>query len=172
MVAQVLWQRVDQTARLFLPAATTLMLGIVAVLPIGLPRWGVLSPPLMLAAVFYWAVVRPDLLPATAAFALGLLQDLLTGAPLGANAFALVLVQWILRSQRRYLANRPFFLLWMAFAPVVVGAALVDWLVYAGVTLSVPPIAEGLVRAALGFVLFPLVCGLVLTWSHRALAED
>jgi len=56
------------------------------------------------------------LLPAVAAFALGLFQDLLTGAPLRSNALILVLTQWILRSQRRYLANRPFLLLWAGFA--------------------------------------------------------
>jgi len=46
---------------------------------------------LMLAAVYYWSVTRARAVARVAAFALGLFQDLLTGAPLGSNALILVL---------------------------------------------------------------------------------
>jgi rod shape-determining protein MreD len=165
-----LWQRLDQTARKLLPALTTLILGLLVLIPLGVPRWGALAPPLMLASVYYWSLSRPGLLPPSASFALGLYQDLLTGAPLGSGALILVVVQWILRSQQRFLANRPFILLWAGFAPVAAGAALADWVIYALFTVTVPPIADGLVRAALGFALFPVVARLLLIPAHRALA--
>jgi len=163
-------QRLDRNARKLLPAATTFLLGLAIVIPTGIPQWGALAPPLMLAAVYYWSLSRPGLLPPSAAFLLGLFQDLLTGAPLGSGALILVLVQWVLRSQQRFLANRSFLLLWAGYAPVVFGAALVEWLVYAAYTFSATPIAEGFVRALLGLVLFPVVAGLVLIPAHRALA--
>ena len=151
---------------------TALGLCVVSLLPLGLPRWGALAPPLMLAAVYYWSLSRPNLLPPIIAAGLGLFQDLLTNAPVGSGVLVMVLVQWILRSQQRFFINRPFLLLWAAFAPVVLGAAIIDWVVYAGYTLSAPPIVEGLVRAALAFVLFPLVAGLVLIPAHRALTTE
>jgi len=165
-------QRLDRNARKLLPALTTALLGVVVVVPIGIPQWGALAPPLMLAAVYYWALARPGLLPPSAAFVLGLFQDLLTGAPLGSGALILVVVQWILRSQQRFLGNRPFLLLWAGFAPVVLGAALVEWAIYALFTFSAVPIAQALVRAVLGFVLFPVVAGLVLIPVHRSLAVN
>ena len=170
MVEPTLWRRLDQNARNLLPAITAVFLGLLMLLPIGVPMWGKLAPPLMLAAVYYWSLTRPGLLPPGAAFALGVYQDLLTGAPLGSTSLVLVLVQWILRSQQRYLANRPFILLWAGFAPVALGAALIDWAVYAAFTLATPSIVEGLVRAALGFAVFPIVAGLVLIPVHRTLS--
>lgn len=164
-------QRLDRNARKLLPSVTTLLLGILVIVPLGIPQWGALAPPFMLAAVYYWALARPGLLPPSAAFVLGLLQDLLTGAPLGSGALILVLVQWILRSQQRFLGNRPFLLLWLGFAPVAFGAAIVEWTVYALFTFSAPPPLEALVRAILGFILFPVVAGLVLIPIHRAVTE-
>ena len=172
MAAPTSIQRLDRNARKLLPSLTALLLGLLVVVPIGIPDWGRLAPPLMLVAVYYWSLSRPGLMPPSAAFVLGLFQDLLTGAPLGSGALILVLVQWILRSQQRFLANRPFLLLWAGFAPVVFGAAILEWLVYAMFTFTVAPFSEGLVRALLGFVLFPVVAGLVLIPAHRALATN
>ncbi len=171
MATPTAFQRLDRNARKLLPAVTTLLLGILVVIPLGIPEWGALAPPFMLTAVYYWSLARPGLLPPSAAFLLGLFQDLLTGAPIGSGALILVLVQWILRSQQRFLGNRPFLLLWLGFAPVVFGAAIVEWIVYALFTFTPAPIAQALVRALLGFVLFPVVAGLVLIPVHRTLSE-
>ena len=164
-------QHFDQSARNLLPAATTLLLGLAAVVPYGIPHWGALAPPLMLAGIYYWALTRPNLVPPSAAFALGLFQDLVTGAPIGSSALVLVLVQWILRGQQRYLINRPFLLLWAGFAPVVFGAAAIEWAIYAAYAQAMPNFAEGAIRAALGFVTFPVVAGLILIQVHRALGD-
>jgi hypothetical protein len=101
MAAPTSIQRLDRNARKLLPSLTALLLGLLVVVPIGIPQWGRLAPPLMLVAVYYWSLSRPGLMPPSAAFVLGLFQDLLTGAPLGSGALILVLVQWILRSQQR-----------------------------------------------------------------------
>ena len=161
--------RLDQNTRRLLPTLISIVLALAVVLPIGLPHWGELAPPLLLIAVYYWSVVRPDLMPPTAAFVLGLFQDLLTSAPLGSGALVMVLTQWTMRGQRRYLANRPFFLMWAAFAPVVAIAGMLDWLIYALFTFQAAPIVGALVRMVLGFVLFPVVAWLVLIPAHRTL---
>ena len=172
MVAPAFWVQIDQGARRLLPALTTFLLILVMILPTGLPMWGMLAPPLTLAAIYYWSLSRPGLLPPSAAFLLGLVQDLLTGGPPGSTALVLVIVQWVLRGQQRYLANRSFPLLWAGFAPVALGAAAIEWLVYAAYTFAIPPIADALVRAGIGFVLFPIVAGLVLIPVHRTLAAE
>ena len=68
--------RLEQNARRLLPVLICAVLALAAVLPIGLPQWGMLAPPFLLVGVFYWSIVRPDLLPPTAAFLLGQFQDL------------------------------------------------------------------------------------------------
>ncbi len=119
--------------------------------------------------MFYWSLVRPDLMPPTVAFILGLFQDLLTGAPIGTGALTMVLTQWIMRGQQRFLAKRPFFLMWAAFAPVVMIAGILDWLIYALFTFHPAPVDGALVRMVLGFVLFPVVAWVVLIPTHRTL---
>jgi rod shape-determining protein MreD len=161
--------RLDQNARRLLPTVISLVLTLAVVLPIGLPQWGVLAPPLLLIAVFYWSIVRPDLMPPTAAFVLGLFQDLLTHSPLGSGALVMVLTQWTMRGQRRYLANRPFFLMWAAFAPVVAIAGALDWLIYALLNFHAVSVLGALARMVLGFVLFPVIAWLVLIPTHRTL---
>jgi rod shape-determining protein MreD len=165
-------QRLDQTGRRFLPVVTAMLLGVLAVLPIGIPQWGALAPPLMLIAVFYWSLVRPDLMPPTAAFLLGLFQDMLSGAPIGSGALVMVATQWTMRGQQRFLVNRPFLLLWSAFIPVAAGAGLIEWLVYALINLHAVPILSSLVRLVLGFALFPVVAWLVLIPTHSTLPRE
>jgi rod shape-determining protein MreD len=172
LAAQTAWRRVDQNVRRLLPALSTLMLGLLSILPIGVPAWGTLAPPLMLMAVFYWSLVRPDLMPPTAAFALGLLQDGLTGAPLGSGALVMVLTQWTMRGQQRFLVNRPFTLLWAAFVPVGAAATLMEWLTYTILTVHLAPMGGALIRMALGFVLFPVVAWVVLIPTHRNVPSD
>jgi rod shape-determining protein MreD len=165
-------RRLDHAIRSMLPFLSCLALCVVAILPIGLPHWGALAPPLMLIGVYYWSLARPDLLPPTAAFAAGLFQDLMTGAPTGSGALIMVIAQWVLRGQQRFLVNRPFLLMWGGFAPVAALATLVEWLIYALFTLHAAPILGELVRMGLGFFLFPLVAWLILIPTHRILPQD
>ncbi len=162
-------QRIDQTGRRLLPLISAILLGILAALPIGIPHWGALAPPLMLIAVFYWSLARPDLMPPTAAFLLGLFQDLLSGAPIGSGALVMVATQWTMRGQQRFLVNRPFLLLWGAFIPVAAGAGVLEWMVYALVNLHFVPVLDSLVRMMLGFALFPVVAWLILIPTHGTL---
>ncbi len=171
MVTPTAFQRLDHSARALLPMTSALVLGVIAIIPIGLPAWGALAPPFMLAAIFYWSLTRPDLLAPSTAFVLGLIQDLLSGAPLGSGALIMVLTQWILRSQQRFFVKRPFLLMWMAFAPVVYSAALLGWLIYSLYVFHPAPILGMLVRATLGFVLFPIIAWVVLIPTHRALGS-
>ena len=165
-------QRLEHNVRRFFPVLISAALALASVLPTGLPQWGLLAPPFLLASIFYWSMVRPDLMPPTAAFLLGLFQDMLTGMPLGTGALIMTIAQWTIRGQQRYLANRPFFLIWAAFAPVIFVAGLIDWLVYALFTFHIAPIDGALVRMVLGFILFPVVAWLVLIPVHSTLPRD
>jgi rod shape-determining protein MreD len=68
-------------------ATIPLLCGLIGVLlscmPVSLTG-GMVPPPLLgFMPVYFWCLVRPDLMPPAAAFAVGLAQDLLTGGPVG-----------------------------------------------------------------------------------------
>ena len=72
-------------------AASLLAAGLLLSAPI--PAWAVAwQPPWLALVLAYWCLAQPDRVGITAGFTLGLMQDALTGAPLGQHALALAVV--------------------------------------------------------------------------------
>ena len=129
---------------------------------------GAVKPPLVLMAVYYWAIYRPTLLPPSLCFAAGLLMDILSGMPLGINALVLVMTQWIVRDQRRFLMGQPYGTIWAVFGLVSVVSVFLQWGLYGLAQAHWAPILPALGGALLGLFLFPFVT-LLLIITHRML---
>lgn len=119
-------QRVDLWARTAVPLALTLLAAIFNVVPLRLPDYSELAPSLVLMAVFYWTVHRPDLMRPWSVFLVGILDDVLSGAPLGVNALLLLFVHWAITSQHKAFRGQPFVIVWFGFALVALGAAVLE----------------------------------------------
>src|SRR5438045_8446831 len=78
--------RVNSGVARMLPVVTTLLAATIAILPMPVPGYAALTPAFTLMAVYHWTIYRPDLLPPIGVFAVGLTQDLLSGAPVGIGA--------------------------------------------------------------------------------------
>ena len=60
-----------------------------------------MPPPLLaLMPVYFWCLVRPDLMTPAAAFAIGLLQDMLSGGPPGVWTLSFVVTYAVIERQR------------------------------------------------------------------------
>jgi rod shape-determining protein MreD len=123
-----IWQRLDLFSRHQVPLLVTLLLALVAVVPTHVPGLVRVGPLLTLISVYYWAVHRPDLMGYGAVFAIGLLEDLVAGTPLGAGALTLLLVQGIVASQAKFFYGKAFVVTWWAFIVIAGGAVLIRWL--------------------------------------------
>ncbi len=104
--------------------AVTVALMLVGMAPLHLPNYASVAPALPLMALYYWVIHRPDLLRPSLAFGLGLLQDLLSGTPLGMTPMIYVLVYWGVLTQRRFFLGTSFAMLWFGFALIAFGAGL------------------------------------------------
>jgi len=122
-----LWQRMDLTARHLLPVLLTLALLLLSMVPSHAPGMVRIGPMLTLAAVYYWAVNRPDLMGYGAVFTVGVVEDLLAGTPLGVSALTLLLVHFVVVNQYKFFYAKPFVVGWAAFVVVAGVAALVKW---------------------------------------------
>ncbi len=129
-----------------------------------------LGAPLFLMAVFYWSAYRPTLVPLWFVFLMGILLDLLSGAPVGLNAMVLVMVRWLVTDQRLFLTGQPFMIVWIGFVLVCAGAALCQWALYGLLNLYWSSPAQLLVIVGLGAALFPLV-NILLHATHKFLPE-
>ncbi|MFC7333438.1 rod shape-determining protein MreD [Rhodocista pekingensis] len=162
-----IWHRLDQTGRHLLPLGTTVLFMLVGMTPTQIPGLVQVAPPLMLMAVVYWAVHRPDLLRPTLVFLLGVLNDLLGGAPLGMTALVFVLAYWLLLTQRRFFLGNSFLLLWIGFTMVALGAAAVQWAVYSLMAAELLTFRAAGFQVMLATAVFPLAAW-VLMRLHRA----
>lgn len=163
-----LWIKLDNFARGLAPGLITLALILLTVTPTKIPGWSQVAPALVLMSVYYWAIYRPDLLPAVAVFLLGLLQDSLSGEPIGVNAFTLLVAYGLVVSQRRFFHGKSFGVVWWGFMLVAAGITTLEWLVMS--TLTGGPIDPRPVLFALMLTatVYPAVAVLFIA-THRVL---
>ncbi len=166
-----LLQQLDRIARNLTPLTLGFVLVIIAATPLRIPDFGPIAPNVGLIAAYYWGIYRPDLFPASAAFALGLWQDVLAGTPLGMNAVVLLAMHWFILGQRRFFQGKTFAVVWWAFALVATAATLLLWLTsmaYHGRLLDAAPAAfQGLLTLAL----YPFLTWVFARTQHAVLRQ-
>lgn len=111
-----------------IPFITVLFLVILSSVPFGLPYYSIVTPFFALIAVYFWAIYRNQLLPVWSVFLLGVLQDLLTGSPIGITSLILVLVWFLAVSQRRFILGQSFAVEWVGFVLIAMGAEIIFWI--------------------------------------------
>lgn len=162
------WQRLDALARHLTPFALAFLLVLAGAIPLRLPHFDDLTPHFALLAAYYWAVHRPDVLPAPAVFVLGLFSDLLGVAPLGVGTVVLLGIYAATVSQRRFLMGQSFMGVWTGFA---VACAITFALIWALTCLVAGALVDG--RAAvfatlLNIAIYPAM-GFLFAHAQRSL---
>jgi rod shape-determining protein MreD len=149
------------------PVLSTLLFVLVSVVPLQLPGLAAVTPSFALMAVAHWTIYRPDLLPQSAVFVLGLLLDLLNGTPyIGVSALVLLIARTAVLIARRHFVNRDFTLLWLGFLALACGTFAFSWAfisILDGHILGTRPF---LFEAALTVACYP-VGSYILAWLHR-----
>jgi rod shape-determining protein MreD len=160
-----LLRQLDALARGLLPAATTALLLLPVPALSDLPG---AVPALALCCVFFWSVFRPAAMSPPAAFAVGLLQDLLSTAPFGSGVLTLLLAHGLAVRWRGFLVRQPFLVVWLLFCGFAAAVAALGWVLQALLAWQVPPATPGMVQAGLAFGLYPPVA-FGLTRLHGAM---
>ncbi len=160
----------DTGLRAVTPVVLAFLLLVISRLPFGIEGLESAMPLLTLMACYYWTIYRPALMPSIALFVLGLLQDLLTGGPLGLMALVLLLVHWIVDAQRRVFLGKSFVVGWWGFGLVALGAEVVIWLlacIYYDQLLGVRPFGF---QFMLTVAIYPCFAWL-FSWVQRAIVK-
>jgi len=114
-------------------ASTPTIIGLFGVLLLALPvrlAEGLVPTPLLpLVVVFFWSIYGPNYLPSVSVFFIGLLQDLLSGGPLGLWSAVYLLTQYVVLSQRSYFQGREQRVVWIGFTFAATSTALILWMV-------------------------------------------
>jgi len=163
-ISDAVGYRFTQVARNGTPGLLALILVLFSLVPYNFPGSAQLVPPLALMAVFYWGVYRPDLLPAPLAFFFGLLQDFLSGGPLGMWAAVFLLVLMVTASQRRFFLGKMFVVEWLGFSLVTSVVFLAIWFIGSIYIGAIVDPGALFVQALLTIAFYP-----GLSWSMSAM---
>jgi rod shape-determining protein MreD len=151
-----------------LPIGTTVVAALLAIVPVRLPGYAALVPAFALMAVYHWTIYRPDLLPPIGLFAIGLSQDLLSGALIGVGAVVLLLARGAVLRYRRHFINRTFPFVWGGFT-LLAGAAMFGvWLLHCVLQLNLFDLRTTVFRTVLTIAFFP-AASFALGRTQRAL---
>jgi rod shape-determining protein MreD len=165
------WQKLDQGARILVPASSAFMFALLGAGAWPLPYFGAVAPPLALIAVYYWAIHRPDLFGPGTAFLVGLLNDALHFLPPGLSALLFVGAHQFVFSHRRFFAGHSFYMMWSGFALTAVAAGFGEWVLLAVLHEQWIPLLPVFLEAVLAIVLFPLPCWLLIRLQRAALSQ-
>ena len=134
-----------------------LLCGFLAVLlsnvPISLVSGLVPAPLLALVPLYFWCLVRPDLMTPAAAFAIGILQDILAGSPPGVWTLSFVLTYALVDRQREGFAGLSGLGAVLGFAAAALVACTVAYLVMA-LLYHAPPLGPMLGELAVTVLFF------------------
>lgn len=162
--------KIEAAARATVPAGMTVALMLVGSIPVNGMHVQLLEPMLAFASIYYWTLYRPDMMPAPLVFVLGLLYDVLTGAPVGTHVAMLSLAHAILSRQRRFLIDKSFILNWVGFAVVAVGGCILIWLLTSIFHAALVDPWGLLFQTLMTIVAYPLVFRLLLH-CHLSLVQ-
>lgn len=164
MIAQDFsFKKVEQVARLIVPYTLLVLLVLLHFVSMPFLPEGFEKPYFVLMPVFYWSIYRPTLIPPFLCFVMGMTIDILGGMPPGLNAFMIVLLQWLIKDQRRFLMAQSYGTIWGIFAFVCLGVLTLQWVLYGISNWGWPSYEPVLKSTALTALLFPFV-----TWVHIA----
>lgn len=139
---------------------------LLSIMPVHIGGYDKILPPFVYSVIYYWAVFRPAVFPASMAFATGIVMDLLIGLTVGVNAFVLVSMRWIIVVQSRFLGGQQFLAQWLVYGIVTVLGQLVLWLLYSALSQALMPVMPILIGCVFSIALFPLFYG-ILHNVHR-----
>lgn len=154
--------RASRIVMMLLPFVIGVICVFFSFVPVGRIFGTSVMPAFALMAIYYWAVVRPEMFPVYAVFLVGLLSDLLSGGPFGLWAFIYVLTYAVVLTQRFLAVNAPFSVFWFGFLLAAAFAGLTSWIVASlihGVFISVRPIFMHMLATVLVFPVLAFLFG-------------
>jgi rod shape-determining protein MreD len=134
------FQRDAQVIYRLVPFTSSVFAVILSVVPLQVPGLAVSTPAFALMAVYYWTVYRPDLMPPSAIFVIGIVLDVLDGTPyIGLSSLTFLILRSLILVFRGRAANQEFALIWAGFFAAAAVAIGLQWLAIC--LLSMTPLA-------------------------------
>ena len=139
---------------------------IVTNLPFSILGSWIPSPMYALMPIYYWCLVRPDLMSPMWVFLIGVIHDMLSGGPPGIWAASFVATYAVIDRQRDAFAGLAGFAALLGFATAALVANVTSYLVFMLYYWRLLPLSPFVKEFAVTALLYwPVLFG--LNWIHR-----
>ncbi len=149
--------RIVRGTSVFVPTVVGFFAVIAVVMPYGSAGGIPLAPLFPLAAIYFFVLTRPAMMTPISVFAIGVMQDLLSGGPLGLWAVAYLAGYSVAMSLRLLFIGRSAGAAWPGFLIVVAVSGIAVWILaslfYQAFVPVVPIAAQMLITAGV----FPIL---------------
>jgi rod shape-determining protein MreD len=150
-----------------LPVTCGLLGVLVSILPVTL-FGGLVPPPLLgFIPIYFWCLVRPDLMTPSAAFFIGILQDVMSGGPPGIWTVSFVVAYAVVQRQRDAFAGLAGLAAVLGFATALLIVCAVAYL-FTALLYHMTPLGPMVGELAIS-VLFYVPGAFVIGSLHRRL---
>ena len=111
-----------------LPFISSLLLIVMFYMPLDFFSLNGIKPMVGMACVYFWLQHRPDVFNLWSVFGLGMIDDVLSSSPLGANIFEMLMMYVLVNTTTKFFNAKPFVVLWYGFILLSVVVLLAKWL--------------------------------------------
>lgn len=150
------YRKIEGFAARVIPALLTFFIALLMAIPMHGAVLGTgMTPAIVLICIFYWGVYSPGVLPYSFLFLLGIVQDALSGQPLGLSSFVNMGFAYLLHSQRKLMGRALFGTVWVSCALLIAMATLVQWAIISLYVGKAYPLAVPLMRWVVTCIAYP-----------------
>ena len=124
------------------------------------------SPMYALMPIYFWCLVRPDLMSPGWAFVIGVIHDILSGGPPGIWAASFVATYAVIDKQRDAFAGLSGWGAILGFATAALVACTAQYLIYSIYLWRMMPVSGSIKEFAVTSVLY-IPVAFLLAWVHH-----
>ena len=140
-----------------LPALITLFLLAFYLVPKRISGLDSFMPLLPMIPIFFWSVHYPKSIPYWFVFLIGIIQDSVTGQPLGLSSLLNIIFLVMIQAQYKYIHKEGFVIQWVYFCMLLLAITVLHFLLIAIFYMDMHGIKPALIQWFLTVCCYPLL---------------
>ncbi len=154
-----------------LPLISSIVVLLLAYLPINMALFNNMRPDLGLVCIYFWVLHRPDLFNLASIVVLGLVDMVISSALPGASLLAYLTMYLLLYNTQKFFNAKPFVVIWYGFMALSLITMLIKWLVVSIYYADFLPLSVLIFTYLIGVAVYPLI-SIILAFVQNQFIQD
>ena len=155
----------------WLPFGVSVLFVIIFYMPLGFLSLNGIRPMVGIACVYFWLQHRPDVFNLWSVFGVGVVADILSSSPMGANILEMLLMYSFVNVTSRFFNAKPFVVLWYGFMLLTLAVLFINWLLLSVYYSQFLPLSMLLFAYLITIAIYPLL-SLLLAFVQNKLMKE